>query len=262
MRICPMPIAECGVWRSSLRRGFTLLEVILAVTLAVGFVGVMFGVYFQGTKIRERSSERMDLLLAERLVMERLTAELRCAMEYPFLKIGLEGDGTSMTFTTTHLPGFAAWADRGALDDPPPVVSDVQLVGYRLRTEARADGGEMVSGLERTVQRVLMSDTVEEAEVEEDAEADEEAREEAVVSVMLVTRKIRHLRLRYWDGAQWVEQWTGGDLPGAVEVTLGDRPMTEDEAEYPGRLFRRVIDLPGGFRAAVGSRLRGLGGGL
>jgi hypothetical protein len=69
--------------------------------------------------------------------------------------------------------------------------------------------------------------------------------------------------LRYWDGTGWQDSWTGGDLPGAVEISLGASPMMEEgqDAEYEGELFRRIVHLPAGIRAQLGGRARGLGRG-
>jgi type II secretory pathway component PulJ len=246
-------------------RAFTLLEVVLAVALAVGLVGAMFGLYFRSSSLRERANEHMDFLLAERLVMDQVTRELRSAMEFKFLRVGLEGQTDRMEFSCARLPGPSVWMESTVTEDPPPAEADVQLVGYRLRTEADETGQEVVVGLERTCQRSLLSRQVEEADAEapgEDADNTALPTDRAEVEVLLVTDRIRHLRLRYWDGTDWLEQWTGGDLPGAVEVTLGDRPMGEDqdESEYTGTLYRRVVYLPGGIRSAMMSRIRGLGG--
>jgi hypothetical protein len=61
-----------------------------------------------------------------------------------------------------------------------------------------------------------------------------------------LTERIQFLQFRYWAGTNWVESWSGMDLPAGVEVSVGRDPMpVELSAEgYPFEIFRRVIYLP------------------
>jgi type II secretory pathway component PulJ len=231
---------------------FTLLEVILAVALSVGVVGAMFALYLHGVGVRDRVQDELDLLLTQRLTMDRMTSELRGAMEFKYLQIGLEGDAEQATWTTTVMPGPEVWDQRVATDAPPPPRSDVQLVGYRLRIETDQQGRKVVTGLERLCQRVLLAEIVTEAEDEKDQNAE--------IQVELITPAIRYLRYRYWDGQDWVDSWEGGNLPGAVEITLGPTPLDDPNGEPAGPLARRVVHIPAGVRSRGGTQVRGLGG--
>ena len=62
-----------------------------------------------------------------------------------------------------------------------------------------------------------------------------------------LTRAIRLAHFRYFDGSEWLESWSGADLPLGVEVTFGTDPASEaEDEEYAGDLFRRVIYVPAG----------------
>lgn len=68
----------------------------------------------------------------------------------------------------------------------------------------------------------------------------------------LTIPELRYLRLRYWDGAQWQDSWSGSDLPRGIEVTLALEPVPPDAAPgtLPGEVFRRVIAIPAGLASS------------
>lgn len=234
-------------------RGFTLFEVVLAVALTVGIVGAMFALYFQSMKTRRRASEKMDMLLANRLAMEHITRELRAGMQLRFLKMGMEGSSEKAMWVSSQVPSPLVWAKRSAFETPPAPETDIQIVGYRLRTAANAAGQSVIEGLERTCQKILVPIVAEEGEENDNTKA---------IQVAFITSHVKHLRFRYWDGNGWQSSWTGGDLPGAVEITLGPQPWPADipAEDFAGESFRRVIYIPAGVKPRPESSVGGLGG--
>lgn len=231
---------------------FTLLEVSLAVTLALVLLVAMLTFYKQTTDVRAAVIEEAELVGAERAVMDLLTQELQAAFVYEFLGQGLEGAVDRMNFTSLTVPGGGVWLSKKiteAAEVPPE--RDLVLVGYRLRVSEDESGRPRVDGLERTCQRTL---TARQAEEGQEIEA------------ILLTSRIRFLRLGYWDGSAWVASWSGGDLPQAVEIVLGEEPLPErvEPAEYPYPTFRRVVYVPSAAQDRGATVIRGLGpeGGL
>lgn len=237
-------------------RGFTLLEVILAITLVVGFMGGLLGFYSYAMDLRRRVGEEAGNLAAERLVMDRITSELRGANVFKFLRIGLTGQGDRMQFIAASLPGAAVWVEAKSREDPIPREHDLRLVGYRLQIPTddngdplRDEDGEIIiNGLERTVQKLLTAPKVEEGETFEDVQE---------IQTLLLAPQFKFLSLRYWTGDTWLDSWRGGDLPVAVEVALGTEPLPEDmEVEdyletYP--TSRRLVYLPAAAKPKRGS---------
>ncbi len=233
--------------RSGRNTAFTLVEVVLAVTLAIGLAGGVLAFYRHISDVRTRVRAQGQDLAAERLVMDRITAEVRAAMGFP---IRLQGAPHSVTFISATLPGAAAWAVRKSTEEPIPPEHDLQLVGYRLGKAEDEDGNVFITGLERTCQKIVAAPEVE--------EGDE-------ISVALLTGRIKFLYLRYWQGSTWVETWTESALPLAVEINIGFEPLAEDTepAEYEHEVFRRVVHVPGGKKAGGGGTriIGGPGGG-
>jgi type II secretion system protein J len=227
------------------RTGFTLLEVVLAISLTLALMAGVIGMYVYATGIRRTLSADARLVAAQRRVMEQLTAELRSAIVHPFTRTGLSGDARQVRLVTASLPSPAVWIEADATEPTATGEQDMQLVGYRLAEEENESGEWVVRGLERTVQKTLAAPTAEEGEE---------------IRVRLLSPDVKFLALRYYREGEWLDSWGGGDLPLAVEIRLGAQPLPEDlaPADYPFQTFRRVVYLPGaGGRRDAG--VRGLG---
>lgn len=232
--------------------GFTLLEVILAVTLTVSLVGGLFALYFTGQKTAQAVTARQEQLLAQRLVMRQIASELASAVVYGALARGMDGQADQANWPSAALPGPASWIPpRTGQPDRAPQ-ADVRFVGYRLRLEQGGESAEpVVVGLERTCQTILDPRVIE--------ESDEDA--SATVQAQLISTQIRTLQFRYFNGSTWSETWTTPDLPAAVEITLGTAPPPgQGEQPDPATIVRRVVTIPaseqlfsGGVRGLEGS---------
>ena len=92
-----------------------------------------------------------------------------------------------------------------------------------------------------------------------------EAEEGEEIETQLVSDHIRFVRFRYWMEDDWVETWTEGGLPLAVEIVIGADPLPEEiepqdyETEFDFR--RRIVFIPAAEAKASGPVIRGLGGG-
>ena len=229
-----------------LKRAFTLFEVLLALSLALMLLVAMLTFYRQAVDVRAAVLKEVELVAAERAVMDMVTEELRGAFVFQFLGQGMDGSATEMRFASVTLPGGGVWLVQGVTEtEGLPPERDLQIVGYRLRYSEDETGEPVVDGLERTCQKSLTP---------------REAEEGDQIQASLLTPLIRFIRFGFWDGSAWVEGWSGGDLPQAVEVVLGTEPLPEgvEPLEYPYSTFRRVVYVPAAAQAARGTVVRGL----
>ena len=227
-------------------RGFTLLEASLALVLSLMLVAAMLAFYTQVLSVRGNVVEEVQFLRTERLIMDRMTAELRGAVPG-----GSEfaGSDASVEFATAALPGPGVWAEPTATEQPPPAQQDLRVVSYHLLTEEDERGYPVVVGIARSMRTLV--DPV-------------PGPEEGVnFSTALLTDRFKFLFLRYTDGtravspssqrdlAEWAPNWSGRDLPVGIEITLGLEPLPEntDPLDYPYETFRRVVYIPAGRKA-------------
>ncbi len=235
-------------------RGFTLFEVVLAVSLTLVLMVAMLTFYRQVADVRAAVVEEAELIGAERAVMDLITRQLRGAFVFRFLGQGVEGTLEQVEFPTVTLPSGSVWLVQGVTEtERIPPERDLQVVGYRVRYVEDEYGDLVVEGLEQTCQKVLTPRVAEEAEEGEEGE----------IQTALLTPHIKFIRLQYWDGSAWLDSWSGGDLPQAVEIVLGAEPLPEDiddAFEYPYPTFRRVVFIPAAAAGPSGPVIRGLGG--
>jgi hypothetical protein len=222
-----------------------LFEAALALGLGLALIGLMLAFYRQILTVRTSIMDEMDLVKSKRLIMEGLTDALRSAVPQ---QGGLSGDEHRVRITTARVPGPAVWTETTVTEAPLPPEADLGRIIYRLRLADDEYGQPYIAGLERVRRRVLRAEVIEEGVGE---------------NAVLLSERIKFLYLRYWDGAAWLPNWGGGDVPAAVEINLGVKPLPEDTdpEDYPWETQRRVVYVPAGTRAQGGTVGRGLDAG-
>ncbi len=233
-------------------RAFTLLEVILAIALAIGLLGALFSFCNYAMTCRQLVVKKIEYVNAERNVMDHVTNELRSATVYPFLSLGMTSDGNSMAFISAALPGPSAWTVPKSTDDPVAPEQDLQMLTYRLRVD---DETGDVYGLERVCQKIIATEVA-----------------AAGAETLLVSDQIKYLKYRFYDGQAWRESWrdagqqADGDMPDAllpvaVEIIMGSQPaalnITIDDYMKATPTSRRVIFVPCGGAASAGVKTIG-----
>jgi type II secretory pathway component PulJ len=235
MNCCAIRSRSQGQFNRGAARAFTLLEVILAIVIALGILVVLLYFYEQATNLRAQVIQETERISSARLIMDRLTQELRASQSDNGSGQGFVGESNSLQFVRTDVPSFAAWTG-GAFGRSSFPITDLKLVSYRLESSETN-----VSGLVRSeeplispIQRLTASE-------------DQPDQTNMLSSVTLppVLEEIRFLQFRYWSGTNWLDAWSSPGRPDAVEVSLGAEPWTNttDVAEPAPEIFRRVIYL-------------------
>jgi prepilin-type N-terminal cleavage/methylation domain-containing protein len=224
---------------------FTLVEVLLAVGIIAGLLVVVLYFYQQATQLRTELLLDTERSSSARLLMERLTSELRAARAHTFYAVPLVGGATWLQFITTDLPSQTAWRGEhlGRVSRPE---TDLKLVSYRKEVSLEDTN---VVGLARSEEPLVELRTPGVNESVVVVPSSETNKPNSVV----VTEAFHFVRFRYWDGHAWTESWNSTLLPGAVEVMLGSEapPAEAEPGEYTGEVFRRVIYLPGSGRESA-----------
>lgn len=226
--------------------GFTLVEVILAIGIAVGIMMVALVFYHQSANLRAQLIEKAEELSAIRLVMDRVAADLRSAFEQP--QIGFTGTSDSMEFVVTRVPHLDGAPARFVTG------SDLWKVTYYL-TASLEGTNFVVTGLDRT-EEPLLSRPISQALADTAVTA-----MSTLPAAMTGTNgapaeplagEVRFVHFRYWDGVDWLEAWDAPGLPAAVEVSIGAEALPEADLPeaYPYELFRRIVVLSGRSQAA------------
>ncbi len=247
------------------RRGFTLLEVILALFLLVFFLGTLFQFYHQCMTNRSRGLAAVKEIELARVLLRQITEEVRSAAGFvPGFGPGLIGDRYTLTVQTLEVPSKTLFRQRNEFEAPLPGQHDVCQVRYFIAWDediVDEDGIPYALGLVRQEQKTLRQPVVVADDVEtRDAEAQDEEAERSF-KLQLYAPEIKYLEFRYFDGAEWHRDWNvqgGNALPQMVRVTLGyvtqmpvdlevgfdeeDFELDEEEV-FPARSFTAYVRL-------------------
>jgi len=213
---------KTGFWED--RRGFTLLELLVALGIAAVVITLLyetFNAVLRSTQLVDQESE-IDQMA--RISMERMTSELRSAYWLPptqaagsstFMFVGQDSIATDYPTDTLRFSTLShARVSSGSAD---PTVS---IVEYALVPVPESDTAVLMHR-EETTPLSPSASGLEEYELAE-----------SVVG----------LNFRYFDGKDWSDQWNDADkknLPKAVEIQL----IIKDHAGQERRFITQT-DIP------------------
>ena len=257
------------------RRGFTLLEVILALAIALGLLAVVLYFYQQASRLRDATLADTARLAAVRLCLDRLATELRTASTRPGT---FHGGPQSLEFVQCDFASPSAWVAGtntiGVVNRFP--VRRIRYVGHATDQSGSVSGVERIEeppapaapaatadDTDRADDNATNSDTSLPPDLLTGTNADffssatntdlagEATNQDSVTAIgtdetSLLIGELRFLRLRYWDGTAWLDSWTASGLPRGVEISLATEPLPPDAPPdaLPSEVFRRVIALP------------------
>jgi len=229
----PFPLLTSGATK---RNAFTLLEVVLAISLAIGILLVLLFFYQQAANLRAELVSQAERVSAVRLVMDRMTAELRAARKHGFYPAVIGDSELLQVITTGDLPQ-SAWRSGERVTR---AQTDLKFVRYSV--ESQMTGTNVVAkAFSRTEEPVVESRRPAAHAGAVVLDTPETKRSEPL------SEEIRFVRFRYWDGKAWLDSWDGTGMPSGVEINLGfeEPPSEEGAAALPDDVFRRVVYLPG-----------------
>jgi type II secretion system protein J len=228
-------VADARSTRRDREAGFTLLELLVSVTIAAILVATQVAPFQRTILSRDIAERRMEQSSSARLVLQRLSEELSSALplageerRFSLTEQQMETASSEIRFATT-----AAQRVQGGARDP------VQLVHYYLEAEPFGEsagaGAERRSG--RRVARLVK------------AQLPSIAAPEVEPLVLPVLDGVTSFRVRVVppDEDTWVDTWAGlpeggaGGLPRAVELELA---IDDGTAAPP--IYRLAVELPMG----------------
>lgn len=192
---------------AQVHRGFTLMEVLIAIALTMVLVGSMFGFLFDMLRSRSMAMDLVHQQRAATTVIERLEQDAFCSLVGDHVVgPGVRGNETQLRLLTRSVATYLAGRNEDASD----VLADLQFVEYRFdranrRIELRR--GSAGTGASST--------------------------SESFDEFAPLAGVIHKLRFRYHDGQAWrssFDSLTAGRLPDAIEVAIWFNPLPEEAA--------------------------------
>ena len=228
---------KCALTKHIVTRAFTLIEVVLAIFLAIGILLGLLFFYQQAANLRAELITQAEHLGAIRLIMERITTELRTARTHAFYEGAFLGDEKFLQFIKADDIPRSAWRSGERVTR---ALTDLRLVRYSAGSDPSGTNTAIVS-LHRS-EEPLVEQRTPRGQIEGVAGGNEGVKRDEPLS-----EAIRFVKFRYFDGKTWGDAWDGIGVPAAVEVNLAfEAPAEENGAAIlPDTVFRRVVYLPG-----------------
>jgi type II secretory pathway component PulJ len=215
------------------RRGFSLLEVLVAIGLVIALFGSMFAFMFDTLSARRRALEHAGKQRAATTLIERAELDLMsCVVGGRANGAGVEGDNTTLRILTR---GVAAHLAARGPDDP-AVFGDLQQVEYRFEEDLGLIEGRRLPAAVRGGDDTPFAP---------------------------LGGPVFKVRFRYHDAAGWQDSFDSllqDALPAAVEIAVWFHPWPGQEQpeaepmnarEVPERL---TFDATAGFDEAAFAR--------
>ncbi len=212
------------------RAGFTLLEILLAMTLMAMLAGTLYGSLHIAFRARDSVQRAIEETNAGALGLDLVRRDFSEALPPKGILAGTFIGSDDQWDNGRDADSMDFYASANMLDEPVGTC-DIIHVSIALGTD---DDGTVA--LVRNTTTNLLATEVPEPDTE------------------VICRNVRSLNLRYFDGTDWLDSWDstqeGDELPLAVELVLElkpfkDQPTTTDSLGNPqGPVLTRVLVAP------------------
>ncbi|NUP99524.1 MAG: type II secretion system protein [Armatimonadetes bacterium] len=236
---------QCAGWAGE-RRGFTLVELLVALTMLTFILSGVYGVFESASRSIRTAEEQGELTQTARVILSDLRRDLGSV--YPMRVTVAEEDLASSDLPEGGAVTFAGEDNEDEEGRPRDNLRFTTVVADASRSGA-ADVAEVIYLIdvdELTPERGLIRRRNDHPGLAVDAE--QQIRTEEVSPLAT------SFNVRYWAGDRlsaseeestadgWVELWSDPALlPAAVEVELG---LTPDRPNAPEHRYRMVVALP------------------
>ena len=251
--------------RQRRRTAFTLLEVLLAVVIATGLLSTAMYFYQKSSRFRSDLILETERIASARLILNRMSTELRSTLHHPVRNIGFKGGSNWVEFLKTEIPSEASWA----MSTENSSSSAYPEAGYRLIRYELAMKNVIDTGLDNTANREMIenlnldnnSDVAPGGDFPSLKQGDAIDRTErrlltakastnslATVRIepVRITDQLKYMQLRYLNNGNWAENWGGPNPPAGIEISLGIDPLSVTNLleEYTNHVYRRIVRIP------------------
>ena len=251
--------------RQRRRTAFTLLEVLLAVVIATGLLSTAMYFYQKSSRFRSDLILETERIASARLILNRMSTELRSTLHHPVRNIGFKGGSNWVEFLKTEILSEASWA----MSTENSSSSAYPEAGYRLIRYELAMKNVIDTGLDNTANREMIenlnldnnSDVAPGGDFPSLKQGDAIDRTErrlltakastnslATVRIepVRITDQLKYMQLRYLNNGNWAENWGGPNPPTGIEISLGIDPLSVTNLleEYTNHVYRRIVRIP------------------
>jgi type II secretion system protein J len=201
-------------------KGFTLLEVLIAIAIMAAIVTVIYSTFFTASHNVQQAEEIRDTTDLVRTLVSKLSSDIANA----YVNTGMNAPNATLTiflgkkveppagvqktrYDELYLTTLTNWRRPGSKE------TDLWEVGYYFKEKTEGKGRIMMRREKRELNRDIPA-------LEGGVEYE-------------LTDRVESLQFRYRKGSTWSDEWKVTDLPNVVEITL----LLDDGSVY-------IADVP------------------
>jgi type II secretory pathway pseudopilin PulG len=243
---------------------FTLLETLLAVVIATGLLSTAMYFYQQSSRFRNDLILENERIASARLIINRMSSELRSTLTHPKLGIGLKGGSNWIEFLKTSTPSRGSWKISTETTSPSYPETGYRLIRYQLAMRNLISDSLDNEANRKMIESLNLNENIpanEEDSTIKQKQGDAIDRTErrllmgkvntntiATVKIepVRITEQLKHMQFRYLNNGSWSYQWPGPNPPQGIEISLGTEPLSATNLleEYTNHVFRRILRIP------------------
>ena len=198
------------------KKGFSLLELLIAMTLMTIITASLYSSLSIGFKARESSQSAIKGKRGARIVMDQIKQEIISALPPSGILAGTF-EGSDETDASGNAVDTLSFYSSAYTPDDEEVACDIVKVEISLETGESSDEYNLVRGITKNLLSPKTLDPLED----------------------IICTGVRSINFRYFDGNEWQDEWVSSDnensLPKAVEICISfkdtDKNSSEEEDE-------------------------------
>lgn len=204
------------------KNGFTLIEILIALTLIATILSMIFGSYFATSKSAQMGQARIAMDQEGRTILDQMARQIRCAYAGKAKEADLGESGSRQKGIIRENDMSYFTGNQNAPNGE--ILRFVTTNGFAEAKEKPEKGlFEMTYRFDKNT-RILFLSQRRFIETQKKVEKKD---------WMPIAENVEHLELEFFDGQQWLHSWEFEDeniLPSAVRIEIGCRD--EDDRRY------------------------------
>ena len=248
----------------TINNAFTLLETLLAVVIATGLLSTAMYFYQQSNKFRNDLILENERIASARLIINRMSSELRSTLTHPKLRVGLKGGSNWVEFLKTSTPSTGSWKSSPGTASPSYPETGYRLIRYQLAmrnlisdsldneanrkmTESLNLNENIPANEEDSTITIKQGDAIDRTERRLlTSKASTNTTATVKIEPVRITDQLKYMQFRYLNNGSWSYQWSGPNPPQGIEISLGIEPLSATNLleEYTNHVFRRILRIP------------------
>lgn len=202
------------------RKAFTLLEIIISLSMVVLILGSVYGTYTAATRSLAHSKPRHTLQQQARIFLQRIASEIRCCYA------GYEDESLKSSVETIQTGGVKHIQQEDALFEGKEVSSGRSFLRF-VTSAVTSKRDRNLGGL--AVVEYMLDDSTNTLSRSKRRYIDEFKADRDDYNWFVVLENVEAITIEYFDGKKWLKEWNSNDMKKSLPKAVGISVVMQSE---------------------------------